>query len=167
MKHHISYFCNALLEYYPLHWAWCETWGSSSTEKTNRLSKGMFKMSASVTNTSTQGSWPLVNCVINQRLLKVMPRMQQLCLTNTLLKERPNSINNSLAEGIHLCFQICHSYENPSRFFRVMITNVYMWLQYELMLLFMNHSIFTLTHVYTNTRRKNNTVLWMGGNTTQ
>jgi len=25
MKHHISYFYNALLEYYPLHQAWCET----------------------------------------------------------------------------------------------------------------------------------------------
>jgi len=25
MKHHISYFCNALLEYYPLHKLWCET----------------------------------------------------------------------------------------------------------------------------------------------
>jgi len=25
MKHHISYFCNALLEYYPLNQAWCET----------------------------------------------------------------------------------------------------------------------------------------------
>ena len=35
MKHLISYFYNALLEYYPLHQAWCETWRSSSTEKTN------------------------------------------------------------------------------------------------------------------------------------
>jgi len=25
MKHHISYFYNALLEYYPLHQVWCET----------------------------------------------------------------------------------------------------------------------------------------------
>jgi len=25
MKHHSSYFYNALLEYYPLHQAWCET----------------------------------------------------------------------------------------------------------------------------------------------
>jgi len=25
MKHHISYFYNALLEYYPLCQAWCET----------------------------------------------------------------------------------------------------------------------------------------------
>jgi len=24
MKHHISYFYNALLEYYSLHQAWCE-----------------------------------------------------------------------------------------------------------------------------------------------
>jgi len=25
MKHHISYFYNAVLEYYQLHQAWCET----------------------------------------------------------------------------------------------------------------------------------------------
>jgi len=25
MKHDISYFYNALLEYYPLHQVWCET----------------------------------------------------------------------------------------------------------------------------------------------
>jgi len=25
MKHHISYFYDALLEYYPLHHVWCET----------------------------------------------------------------------------------------------------------------------------------------------
>jgi len=31
MKHHISYFYNALLEYHPQHQAWCETWSSSST----------------------------------------------------------------------------------------------------------------------------------------
>jgi len=36
MKHHISYFYNALLEYYPLYQAWCETWSSWSTEK-NKL----------------------------------------------------------------------------------------------------------------------------------
>jgi len=35
MKHHISYFYNAFLEYYQLHQAWCETQSSSSTEKTN------------------------------------------------------------------------------------------------------------------------------------
>jgi len=34
MKHNISYFYDALLEYYPLHQAWCETQSSSSTEKT-------------------------------------------------------------------------------------------------------------------------------------
>jgi len=66
MKHHISYFYNALLEYYPLHLAWCETWSSSSTEKTNWQTQGMFKMSTTGTNTSTQACWPLVNCVINQ-----------------------------------------------------------------------------------------------------
>jgi len=36
MKCHISYFCNALLEYYSLHQAWCETWSSSDADKTNR-----------------------------------------------------------------------------------------------------------------------------------
>jgi len=35
LKHQISYFCNGLLEYYPLHQAWCKTWSSLSTEKTN------------------------------------------------------------------------------------------------------------------------------------
>jgi len=25
MKHHISYFYDALLKYYPLHHVWCET----------------------------------------------------------------------------------------------------------------------------------------------
>jgi len=29
MKRHISYFYNALLEYYPVHQAWCKTWSSS------------------------------------------------------------------------------------------------------------------------------------------
>ena len=41
MKHHILYIYNALLEYYPLHQAWCETYSSSSsTEKTNCQSQG-------------------------------------------------------------------------------------------------------------------------------
>jgi len=37
----------------------------------------MFKMSTIGTNTSTQACWPLVNCIINQRLLQTSPRMQQ------------------------------------------------------------------------------------------
>jgi len=37
----------------------------------------MFKMSIIDTNTSTQACWPLVNCVINQRLLQASPHMQQ------------------------------------------------------------------------------------------
>jgi len=37
----------------------------------------MFKMSTSDTNTSMQTCWPLVNCVINQRLLQASPLMQQ------------------------------------------------------------------------------------------
>jgi len=36
MKHHISYFYNALLDYYPLHEVWCEIWSSSSTVDTVR-----------------------------------------------------------------------------------------------------------------------------------
>ena len=43
MKHHFSYFYNALLEYYPLHQTGCETQSPSSTEKTNRQSQGMSK----------------------------------------------------------------------------------------------------------------------------
>jgi len=36
MKHHVSYFYNAFIEYvYLLHQARCETQSSSSTEKTN------------------------------------------------------------------------------------------------------------------------------------
>jgi len=35
MKHHISYFYNALLEQHMLHQTWCETRSSSSTERTN------------------------------------------------------------------------------------------------------------------------------------
>jgi len=78
MKYHISYFYNALLEYYPLHQAWCEIRSSSSTEKTNWQSEGIyFKMSTNGTNTSTQACWPLVNCDINQRLLQASPLMQQ------------------------------------------------------------------------------------------
>jgi len=36
MKHDITYFYNALLEYYPLHQAWCETESSSNTTE-NKL----------------------------------------------------------------------------------------------------------------------------------
>jgi len=35
MKHHIRHFYNALLEYYPLHQAWCET--KSIKYKENKL----------------------------------------------------------------------------------------------------------------------------------
>jgi len=75
MKHHISYIYNALLEYYPLHQAWWETQSSSSTEKTNWQSQGMLQMSTAVTNTSMQACWPLVNCVINQRLLNSLHKI--------------------------------------------------------------------------------------------
>jgi len=36
----------------------------------------MFKMSTIGMNASTQACWPLVNCIINQRLLQASPRMQ-------------------------------------------------------------------------------------------
>jgi len=42
LKHHISYFYNALVEQHLLHQAWCETQSSSSTEK-NWESQHMFK----------------------------------------------------------------------------------------------------------------------------
>jgi len=76
MKYHISYFYSALLEYYPLHQAWCETLSSPSTEKTNWQLQDMFKMSTIGTNASTQACWPLVNCVINQQQLQASPHMQ-------------------------------------------------------------------------------------------
>jgi len=38
----------------------------------------MFKILAIDTNTSTQVCWPLVNCVINLRLLQAWPHMQQM-----------------------------------------------------------------------------------------
>jgi len=73
MKHHISYFYNTLLEYYALHQTWCETQSESSTEKTSWQSHGMFKMSTTGTNTKTQAcNWPLVDCVVNQRLLQAL-----------------------------------------------------------------------------------------------
>jgi len=79
MKHHISYFYNARFEYYPS--THCIKRGvkqsSSSTEKTNCQSQDLFKMSTIGTNTSTQACWPLVNRVINERLLQALPRMQQ------------------------------------------------------------------------------------------
>jgi len=52
MKHDISYFYNALLEYHPLHQVCCETKFIKYTEKTNWQSQGTFKMST--TNTSMQ-----------------------------------------------------------------------------------------------------------------
>ena len=58
IKRHISYFDNALLEQYLLHQAWCETWSSSSTEKTNWQLWHMFKMSTFCLNTSSQVCWP-------------------------------------------------------------------------------------------------------------
>jgi len=81
---HISYCYKALLEYYPLHQAWCETQSSSSTKKTNWQSHSMFKMSITgMKCTSTRACWPLVNCVNNQWLLQASPHMQQMLLQLT------------------------------------------------------------------------------------
>jgi len=69
MKHHISYFCNAPT--------------ASSVVRNIKFIKyrekklTLFKMSIIGTNTSTQACWPLVNCVINQRLFQASPHMQQ------------------------------------------------------------------------------------------
>jgi len=78
MRRHISYFDNALLEYYH-----CIKLGvkqsSSRTEKTNWQSQltRYFKMSTTGTNTSMQACWSLVNCVINHWLHQASPHMQQ------------------------------------------------------------------------------------------
>jgi len=40
----------------------------------------MFKMSINGMNRSTKAHWPVVNCVINQRLLQALPHMQQMLL---------------------------------------------------------------------------------------
>jgi len=76
----------------------------------------MFKMSTTGTNTSTQACWPLVNCVINQRLLQASPHMQQTLsqlitvmsvTVRSYLRHMKNKYVNSLvAEGIHSRFQI-------------------------------------------------------------
>jgi len=64
MKHHISYFYNALLEYYPLHQVWCET--KFIKYRVHKWqSQGIFKMYTIGTNTSMQTYWPLVDCIIN------------------------------------------------------------------------------------------------------
>jgi len=43
-------------------------------------------MSTISMNTSTQACWPLINCVINQRLLQASPHIQQTLsqLTNVM-----------------------------------------------------------------------------------
>jgi len=41
-------------------------------------------MSTIGTNTSTQACWPLVNCVINQRLLQASPQTQQMTLSQLI-----------------------------------------------------------------------------------
>jgi len=71
MKHQIlSYFYNAVLEYYLLH-------GVKYEVHQVQRKQDMFKMSVIDTNSSMQALWPLVNCVVNQRLLQAMQRMQQ------------------------------------------------------------------------------------------
>jgi len=68
MKHHISYFYNALLEYYPLHQVLCETWSSSSTEKTRMWANAQRDghpaeyRSCPLFNAAKFGWRPLLNC---------------------------------------------------------------------------------------------------------
>jgi len=50
---------------------------SSPKPKANWQSQGMFKMSTTGMNASMQACWPLLNRVVNQRLLQAPPRMQQ------------------------------------------------------------------------------------------
>jgi len=38
----------------------------------------MFKMSTIGMNTSIQACWPLVNCIVNQRLFQASPHMQHM-----------------------------------------------------------------------------------------
>jgi len=75
VKHHISYFYNALLEYYPLHQAWCETKFIKYRE--NKLAVTRYVENVHHWHEHTQACWPLVNCVINQRLLQAWPHRQQ------------------------------------------------------------------------------------------
>jgi len=79
MKHHISYFHNAVLDITN-----CIKRGVKhkvhEVEKTNWQSQNMFKVSTSGPNTSTQACWPLLNCVINKRLVWGLPHMQQTLL---------------------------------------------------------------------------------------
>jgi len=52
----------------------------------------MFRMISIGTNTSTQACWSLVNCVINQRLLKASPHMQQTLSQLSNVIERDNDV---------------------------------------------------------------------------
>jgi len=100
---------NALLVYDSLHQAWCETYESLSKglwRKQNDSHKVCSKMSAISPNTRTQACWPLVNCVVNQRLLQAMPNTQQTCrssaMTWTLVSYTHCWV---LAAAINSCFQ--------------------------------------------------------------
>jgi len=75
---YISYFYNALLEYYPLHQAWCETWSSSSTEKQIDSHKVCSKYPL-VVGLQTQARKRVDPCQLRhkQRLLQASPHMQQ------------------------------------------------------------------------------------------
>jgi len=55
----------------------------------------MFKISTIGTKTSTQACWPLVNCVINQRLLQASPHMQQT------LTQLINVVNVTVTSYLH------------------------------------------------------------------
>jgi len=64
----MTYLHNLVIDYCPLHQAWCETTFIKYSRK---------KCVQNITNTSTQACWSLFNCVINQRLLQASPHMQQ------------------------------------------------------------------------------------------
>ena len=69
-KHHISYFYNALLEYYPLHQAWCET-------KWIRYSENELKLTKYVQNARHMHKHKHASLLaIGQLLLQAVPHMR-------------------------------------------------------------------------------------------
>jgi len=82
MKHHMSYFYNALLEYYPLGQACYETYTSSLQVQRKQIdSHKVYAQNVYHWHEHKHAAcWPLVNCVINQRLLQASPHMQQTLL---------------------------------------------------------------------------------------
>jgi len=93
MKHHISYFYNALLEYDALHQAWCETKFIKYRE--NKLTVTRYVPIKCPPLARMQAYWPLINCVINQRLLQASPHMQQT------LSQLINVTNVTMTSSLH------------------------------------------------------------------